>query len=959
MVEPKKLRLVGMVSAQATEKPMSNVIVTALAKDIPGQIELGRAITDKSGRFEVVIDQEILRRNGLKPDIAPRIALNLIDSKGRTILTTQQAFSVQRGANMHVDLAVPGVEHGPNWPEMAYIAGQPVNLTAAAKLTASDLMQMYRYLRNRGEKPQKYETARLAFPGLFALRDPMDDCAEGRFDVFRILLMERGIADALRETDADDLPTGATAHWFYTDRIAVKYTTDTAFPNDRVDPTTPAADDPVPLSDGTIIGWVRKNLADLHPDNTEVAPTYVQQVGVIAEYALGRYLSSDFNVRDPRAGAARMEYRIIHQGSGIAGGTSGSWSHIEVAPNNGFLQNLHTVPHEMFHQVQYRYNNTTTRSGIYGMLREGGARFIEDCIDDQPNRYVVDASMIFSDPSYSLADSPSVGTAVTNSTPIRYAAGIFWKYMAERHSTQITEPSVGVDAYRKALEATATVQPGDPGIGYDPSTLRAARRDMPWYGSFDEFFYYDAAQTELSSHETTWGNYLIANYLHGICTPGIPCFDYLEDDQPVSWPGATVASLSGLQATVKPGDSIALAQGSSITRSVVGHKAWAARYYRIAPNGTPGPRLLRVSFTAAAGMTDPLVQILRVGPDNSLVDIHRSDKASYTKTINLSGLGSVVVIVGSRSTAGDFTVQFDEVASSADTMITRWNSAVGTEYEIDPHGWAWAWISPDIMVDNNNDNLADTEVYFGTNNKLKVRLRNRGNQTANNISIDFWYQKATPHLSAANWIPVTNATGDIQQITGATLAPQGSPGSESWFVVDWAPEDDGTHDKHWCVKVRVTAPGEPNTDNKMVLSNFANVIPSGEGDELPLLVRLPDRLKRAELIVVPRGPQWALKTQALPKQIFQARGLKNEPQSLSSVSMPVRSVMSNVQPVRRRLTPWDGRICTAKPGNKHYYSVNPKTLPPGVNPQQLVTVVQSVDGRITGGITYQIASEGR
>jgi hypothetical protein len=37
------------------------------------------------------------------------------------------------------------------------------------------------------------------------------------------------------------------------------------------------------------------------------------------------------------------------------------------------------------------------------------------------------------------------------------------------------------------------------------------------------------------------------------------------------------------------------------------------------------------------------------------------------------------------------------------------------------------WVSPDIMVDTNNDNLDDTSVLFGENNKLKVRLRNRGN----------------------------------------------------------------------------------------------------------------------------------------------------------------------------------------------------------------------------------------
>ena len=112
------------------------------------------------------------------------------------------------------------------------------------------------------------------------------------------------------------------------------------------------------------------------------------------------------------------------------------------------------------------------------------------------------------------------------------------------------------------------------------------------------------------------------------------------------------------------------------------------------------------------------------------------------------------MIVASRATAGDFNIPFDEIPSAADTMVTRWNSREGTEYETDPRGWAWTWVSPDVMVDNDNDGMADTQVFFGQNNRLKVRLRNRGNQAAANLQLDFWYQKATPHLSAAAWMPL-------------------------------------------------------------------------------------------------------------------------------------------------------------------------------------------------------------
>ncbi len=974
--ESQLCRIAGTVIAPASGEPVLEVTVTVRVPGLAEDLDLGRAVTAKDGRYEVEIEPKRLENLTLNAAMPLSVVLKLSDAKGRTILTTGQPVLMRRGADVRIDVAAPHLEHGLDWPDMTYLAGQPVNLAAAAQLTTPDLVQTYLFLRGRAKNLERGELVRRVLPGLFARRDLDDACAEGRFEVIRALLAERGQQDALTDTDADDLSSGETVHWFYTPHIQVKYTTDAGSPNQVVSPV-PTADAPVNLSNGTTIGWVRANLSALNPSgmtpqNTEVPPTFVQEVGVIAEHALTQYLSTAFGVRDPRAGASRLEYRILDQNPGILPGqqrvygqTHPSWSHVEVDPHNSLLQNLHTVPHEMFHRVQYRYNNISTISGLYGMMREGGARFIEDCINDQPNRYVPSAKKIFDDPTQSLADSPSVGTSSVSSTPINKASGLFWKYMAEQHSTRVGpvfEPAVGVDAYRQALEASATVAPGDPGVGYDPSTLRTARGNMPYYGSFDQFFYYDPAQTELGSHETTWGNYLIANYLHGTASPVTdPRFDYLEDDEPVTWPDpANVPNLAALQATVLAGDDIALAQGSNVTRSVTGHNAWAARYYRITPSGSPGPRLLRVTFNASGGMTDPLVQILLLGPGNALVDIHRSDKTNYTKTVNLAGLSSVIVIVASRGNPGGFTVQFDEMPIAADTMITRWNSAGGTEYESNPYGWSWTWVSPDVMVDNNNDGLADTAVHFGVNNVLKVRLRNRGNQVASNIQIDFWYQKATPFLTSTGWTPVRNSAGNIQQLTGQTLAAKGDPAGNDvkWFSVNWAPVDDGTHHPHWCVKVKVSVPGEPNSDNKLALSNFSNVVPSGDRDMLGLLVRLPEPWAQVDLLIVPHGPRWSMLAGRFPKSSARPRASMLEKEPAARVLMPCEAIMADLTLVRRRIAPWDERDRKPRPLPGRYYRVDPRTLPPGVNPETLVTVAQVVDGRLTGGVTFQITPKG-
>ena len=861
-------RLSGVITSQSTGKPADEITVFALDANLDKKYEyqrqhLGRAVTGKHGEYEIVMDANASYR---KDHRVLDVIVRLEDKLDKVILITNKPLQVMPGEDVRLDIASPGLEFGLDWQDIVRINGQPVNIKLAAQLSRRELVEVYLYLRGRTKELKRRKLVQKAFPDLFRRRDPNDDCGEGRLEVIRSLLEERGGSDIIDDIDADDLPAGATIHWFYTNKIRVKYTTDVSFPDDRVDPTLPAADQQLTLSDGTSIGWIRSNLSDLHSDNTEVAPVYVQKIGLVAEYALSRFISSTLTMRDPRNGSARLEYRIRQMDTGIFGQTSATWSHVEVGPNNNDLQNMHTVPHEMFHQVQYRYNDTTVRSGIYSSLREGGARLIEDSINDLPNRYVDTASLIFNDPTQSLADSPSVSVVGTSSY-VRYASGIFWKYLAEHHSVHTTsaeEPAIGVDAYQRVLEGTATVLSGDPGVGYDPTALRTARTNMPWYGRFDQFRYYDISNTELDSHETSWGNYLIANYMHGTANPVADTrFEYNEDEDSVTWPGAAVAKLAALQASVSSAsDDISLTRGGSgVTRSVTGQREWAAHYYRISPSGSPGPRLLRVTFTSSGGMTDPLIQILRLGPSSALIDIHRSDQPSYSKTIDMQDLSSVVVIVASRANPGDFLIQFDEVASASDTMITRWNSKVGTEYEVDPKGWAWAWISPDVMVDNDDDVMADTQVFFGQNNKLKVRVRNRGNQNASDVQIDFWYQKATPYLSTTGWIPVQDVAMITQQITGETVIA----GTDKWLTVNWAPVDDGTHHEHWCVKVKVTVAGEPNTDNKIALSNFSHVVIPGDGDDVRILVRLPDRYRSAELSVIPHGQHWMFEAPILPQ----------------------------------------------------------------------------------------------
>lgn len=937
----------GRITDYQTAAPLNGLKVRAYDKDFFRQQLLGESRTDENGNYEIRFSRSDFSGPLIKLERHPDIFI-VVSENGDELYSTASSVVVNAETHTTIDAAIAYSQQVASTRDIQIVQDMAVDLKYLPKLTTEDLVDAYKLLRNPERVVKNGEMIQRAFPGLLRKGNSLNECAEGRGEGIRLLLRERQAEEML--ADADDFPAGTTIKTFFTTNVLVKYTLDAGNINALTGAfaTVPAADSNFDFPDGVAIGVIRANLADLHADNTEVAPTYVQKIGLLAEFALTRYINAPHSFIDPRNGATRLEYRVLKQDPGVAGSTAANLSHVEVDIDNTDAQNFGTVPHEMFHQVQYRYNATTTRSGIYGILREGGARLAEDCIFDRPNRYAVSASVdLFPVPQETMLDSGG------SSTPIRYAAGLFWKYLAEHHSNLTSaadEPSIGIETYRALLEETATAT-----ADYTVQGLRNARQRLPWYGTFDQFFYYDAARTELGSHETTWGNYLLANILHDLILPGDADFDerfnYLEDEDTLA--GVT---LNTLRANIQAADSLTIGQGQSFNRNRNGHKPYAAFYYDLRPSAASVPRMVRIDFSATNGMTDPLIQIVRLGAGNTILDIHRSDKATYSKTVNMQGLSRVIIIVGSRENGGDFSLTFTEVANATDVMVTRWNSAVGTEYELNPKGWAWTWISPDIMV-NNDDNLSeDTDVFFGVNNKLKVRLRNRGNADATGIQIRFWYQKATPYLTTTGWLPVQNQDDVTQEITGATLAA----GADNWFTVDWAPDNDGTNHEHWCVKVEVTVAGDPNADNKIAFRNFSHVIPDPDGDFRDFSIMLRNLKFRIfdDVQIIPRGTQFKLDLTNAVEIVKPPR--RDVPQPCdcdhrSVLKTPDDLAFGNMRVVSAsHLKRWDNRTTIKANESDFYYPVDKRTLPPGADPESMVTVTHEINGRIVGGVTYRI-----
>jgi hypothetical protein len=288
-------------------------------------------------------------------------------------------------------------------------------------------------------------------------------------------------------------------------------------------PVGAATEIPYVLNEGTpnaiALGQLSTSVAFLNSGlpgapNQQCAPAFVQRIGLLAEYALARFQA--FGLRSPRPVGTRLKIRVCdvtYGGQGYLGETRPAWDHLRINCGSTPGDVAGTVPHEIFHRAQYQYNpSATAGNDMQAAMREGGARFAEDCVNDVPNRYIQDAGPQFNEPWRSIV--PFTNAAGTTFAAFDYEAGVFWKYLAEQLGRSVAEPAVGIDMHQAVLEATATVDAaGAPLVpasgapfGYDPVLLRAAHAQMSRPGDFDRFAWLDAAHAELSSHETTWGS---------------------------------------------------------------------------------------------------------------------------------------------------------------------------------------------------------------------------------------------------------------------------------------------------------------------------------------------------------------------------------------------------------------------------------------------------------------------
>ncbi|HEY4286974.1 MAG TPA: M4 family metallopeptidase [Puia sp.] len=166
------------------------------------------------------------------------------------------------------------------------------------------------------------------------------------------------------------------------------------------------------------------------------------------------------------------------------------------------------------------------------------------------------------------------------------------------------------------------------------------------------------------------------------------------------------------------------------------------------------------------------------------------------------------------------------------------------------------WSSVDLFINNGGAsewnaqvNVMDMGSPTQFENKVYCRVRNAGDQAANNVQLQFQYAKLS--TSGTTWYPITDKDGNIQVLNlgnmsaGASNFPdsdQNTPPASAmikWWI---PPIEAGETVDHYCIKATVFSISDGNPVNNEVQSNIAYVpYTPGEGLRMGFFATNPFR----------------------------------------------------------------------------------------------------------------------
>ncbi len=434
------------------------------------------------------------------------------------------------------------------------------------------------------------------------------------------------------------------------------------------------------------------------------------------------------------------------------------------------------------------------------MIREGGARLAEIMVVRSSQRYEHDAQDWFMGGSYSLMRNQRgrrrgyVGAS--------YQAGLFWKYVAEQHGTLPANGRV-VPGRREAetqlavLEAIRSAKLDDvhhPTIAH----LRNARRSMRGDGEFDQFQYLPGVTDTPVCSETTWGNFQVALALNG--TAGGDARFRFEDA--TQWRGVTAGRQaipasrqvafndlpSAFPFPISSSDPTPNANGPSsgwgrfgpdmilddmLREEIVDLRFQLRDFLGIRPAAVPdedkpgilpvmldgysmmafkvvmpagrATRLMRVEWTPVTGLNDALVQIISLDTAGELQDLYRHDGAQsrpLNRVFAFAAVSEVIILVGSRTSAGNFELRLSRPADQPVLMAATCNGRSGRFLTNNANRSAFDWQSPDVRI-----------LEFRDERIISVLIVNRGTVEARDLEVLCFSAPLTRLPSTSiNWV---------------------------------------------------------------------------------------------------------------------------------------------------------------------------------------------------------------
>lgn len=933
-----RITIKGLVQDDRQLKPIADVSVLLQLNGDKART-LDRSTTDEDGHFGFMLAPDDLNESWQG---SASLWLLVTTPDGRALFSTRDTTLLLRGTVWDVTLTIPHEriaslqQAAPVRPSVR-VGAFDLDAQMLAELEQEDLLYLARMVLRKEVPPQNALRIERLHPDLLPARSlekyfsltPVFRTIDG---IIRHKKWPRAFAHKVRQyhtTPAEDVKP--IVH--ECDNFVVTYYLEGPARVDPDDSSQPVAEP----------GEASMTLMTLPAGG---APTYIKRLCFWLERALSTYTSPPFGLKNP-ALAGRIPVTVLDVD---IGGVYPDGMSIDNNLPPDLLASI--VSHEVFHLVQQGY--VSLYAGPWGEgLLEGSAVAAEDAVVDRVNRYLFEATTIWGGVYGALQ--------YTNQSlfSMSHDSGFFWRYFVEQHSPDLTRPLGGVETYRTLLgecekEGSCTT-----------FAIRETIRSLPWYQEFYGFGYLDPGKDDLLSAETTLGNYALACILKdlGALVPDRR-FTFIESENDILWD--EVFNAHDLTLKCPETDKIGPVQitasatlTASKSKSFSGEvNSFASQYYVVQPDSAITN--VDVEFSGVDGQ---IFQIALVNEDGTVRDIHRSDRARYSKRLvrvrDGMPIQALLMVVTGCEAGGEYTISLNPASPSSDVMVTRWNTRRETEYEIDSFFWSWTWVSPDIWVDNDGDNIPDDIVHLDADNRLHVRLHNKGNADASNIVVEFFYQDASGSLSPTGWLPVVDTSGTVQVLTGLSL---GAGQSRVWSV-NWCPRASGTS-RHFCVRVVLTVPGDPNADNKRAMSNFGNVtIQPGRSAELEALRRNPSPVPLPiDLEVISR----------LPPELTVSRQDVQEQQAIVLGPGETRADRLLVFHLGRREEPGTehpsadhGHLLTHEPliddvqAWCERFNIPPDALPPHVAGKALVTLVHKAKGVVTGGVTFQIVPEPR